>query len=74
MSIFADIEKALKKIKERISPLQQWAFVAAMVIGLIAHGYIIFNRISYHDNTACLFSLGATYELGRWGLGIIYDL
>ncbi|SCY26828.1 Glucosyl transferase GtrII [Pseudobutyrivibrio sp. AR14] len=74
MSIFTDIEKAFKKIKERFSPLQQWAFVAVMVIGLIAHGYIIFNRISYHDNTACLFSLGATYELGRWGLGIIYDL
>lgn len=74
MTFTNDIEAFFKRIKNRYSPLQQWAFVAVMLVGLIAHGYIIFNRISYHDNTACLFSLGATYELGRWGLGIIRDL
>ncbi len=74
MNILNDVEVCAKKFKSRFSPQQQWAFLAVLIVGLIAHGYIIFNRISYHDNTACLFSLGATYELGRWGLGIIYDL
>ena len=61
------------KIK-RLTQQQIYAFVAVMIAGIVAHGYVIFNRISYHDNTACLFNLGGTYESGRWMLGFIYDL
>lgn len=74
MNILNDIESYSANLKSKYNKQQVWAMVAVLLVGLIAHGYIIFNRISYHDNTACLFSLGATYELGRWGLGIIYDL
>lgn len=74
MNILNAIESFSTKLKNRYNKQQVWAIVSVLLIGLVAHGYIIFNRISYHDNTACLFSLGATYELGRWGLGIIYDL
>lgn len=74
MNILNDIESFLLNRKNKYSKQQVFAMVSVLLIGILAHGYIIFNRISYHDNTACLFSLGATYELGRWGLGIIYDL
>ncbi len=74
MDFVATIENYIAKTKSKISNMQRTAFIAVFVFGLIAHGYVIFNRISYHDNSASLFSLGGTYESGRWMLGIIYDL
>ena len=61
-------------MKDRLSEQQIFGFVSVLIAGLVAHGYIIFNRISYHDNSACLFNLGGTYESGRWMLGFIYDI
>ena len=74
MNFTAPIESFIKSIKNRFNIQQIYCFVAALIAGIVAHGYIIFNRISYHDNTACLFNLGGTYESGRWVLGFIYDL
>ena len=68
------LEKYVLSIRQRFSEIQLTAFIAAILIGFIAHGYALFNRISYHDNAACLFSLGGTYESGRWALGFIYDI
>lgn len=67
-------EKIITSIKNRVTEVQLVTFIATMIIGVIAHGYVLFNRISYHDNAACLFSLGGTYESGRWALGFIYDI
>lgn len=50
------------------------AFRMTIIVGIISHGYIFFNKLSYHDDMSCMFSLGATYGLGRWGLGLIEDL
>ena len=74
MNFTSPIESFVKSVRDRLSTQQVYAFVAALVAGLVAHGYVIFNRISYHDNTACLFNLGGTYESGRWMLGFIYDI
>ena len=74
MNFTSPIENFIKSVRTRLNDQQIYAFVAALVAGLVAHGYVIFNRISYHDNTACLFNLGGTYESGRWMLGFIYDL
>ncbi len=74
MNFTSPIENFFKSMRNRLNEQQVYAFVATLVAGLIAHGYIIFNRISYHDNTACLFNLGGTYESGRWMLGFIYDI
>lgn len=74
MNFTKPIEDCIKSFKDRLSSQQIYSFVAALIAGLVAHGYIIFNRISYHDNTACLFNLGGTYESGRWMLGFIYDI
>ncbi len=68
------IESKIVSIKNELSVKQLYGFVAALIAGIVAHGYVIFNRISYHDNTACLFNLGGTYESGRWMLGFVYDL
>lgn len=74
MNFTEDIESLVNKIKSKYNSTQLAAFITVLLCGILAHGYVIFNRISYHDNTASLFSLGATYELGRWGLGMIYDI
>lgn len=41
--------------------------------GIFAHGMMIFNKFSYHDD-AGLFEYGLTYSLGRWMLGLIVTL
>ena len=74
MNFTNKIESKILSIKNNLSSQQIYGFVAALIAGIVAHGYVIFNRISYHDNTACLFNLGGTYESGRWMLGFVYDL
>lgn len=74
MNYIEKIENIIKNKLDKITTEQRYAFVTTFIVGIIAHGFILFNRISYHDNSACLFSLGGTYESGRWMLGIIYDL
>ncbi|SDB56173.1 Glucosyl transferase GtrII [Pseudobutyrivibrio sp. YE44] len=68
------IESSISRVVRSLSPQQFYCFYATLIAGLVAHGYVLFNRISYHDNSACLFNLGGTYESGRWMLGFIYDL
>lgn len=68
------LEKLYKKVRGQLTDIQIACFIAVMATGIVAHGYAMFNRISYHDNSASLFSLGGTYESGRWALGFIYDL
>jgi len=50
------------------------AFQTAIIVGIISHGYMFLNKLSYHDDICCLFSLGGTFGLGRWALGIIEKL
>ncbi len=47
------------------------AFFAVVIVGVIAHGFMMLNKISYHDDISALFGLGSTTDLGRWGLEII---
>lgn len=74
MNFTSQIENTFNKFKNKFTQLQWAAFISVLAAGLVAHGYGIFNRLSYHDNSACLFSLGGTYESGRWMLGFIYDI
>lgn len=74
MNFVESIENYIKKMKDKITSQQIAAFISVCIFGFIAHGYVIFNRLSYHDNSASLFSLGGTYESGRWMLGIVYDI
>lgn len=60
----------------RISINSTWAtvFRTVIIVGIIAHGYMLFNKLSYHDDIYALFSLGSTYGLGRWGVGIVTEI
>jgi hypothetical protein len=61
-------------IREDIITFQKqlkYAVASAFVTGLIAHGYMLFNKISYHDDAYCMYTLGGTYTSGRWNLGIL---
>jgi hypothetical protein len=49
----------------------KWTLTAAVICGVLTHGYMLFNKISYHDDIFCLYSLGGTYGSGRWSLGIL---
>jgi len=74
MSAVNTIEKRIKDFWDGISDIQKFTFAVTFIIGLIAHGFAFTNRLSVHDNSHCLFTIGATYEVNRWGLGIIYKL
>ena len=74
MDFANQLESFVWNFNKKLTRAQVSAFVAAIIAGFLAHGYVFFNRLSYHDNSASLFSLGATYESGRWFLGIIYKL
>ena len=74
MSVINNLEKKIKEFVERLSQVQKTAFIAVLILGLMAHGFAMFNRLSVHDNSHCLFTIGATFEVNRWGLGLIYRL
>ncbi|MBO6129223.1 MAG: glucosyltransferase domain-containing protein [Pseudobutyrivibrio sp.] len=74
MEVVNIIESKIKGFISKLTDYQKFAFYSAVILGIIAHGFALFNRLSVHDNSHCLFALGATYEVNRWGLGIIYKL
>jgi len=47
------------------------AFLAVWISSLLAHGFMYFNKFSYHDDIGEMFRLGGTYNFGRWFLGVI---
>lgn len=51
---------------------EKWlAGAAVLICGLVTHGYILTNKISYHDDSVNYFGVGTTFESGRWALGLI---
>ena len=45
--------------------------IIVLSVGMLAHGYMLCNKIINHDEIGQTFSLGATFSSGRWGLGIL---
>ena len=46
--------------------------ISALLFGLFAHGFCFFSKYSMHDDLRSLFrGVGATYESGRWFLGLL---
>ena len=43
-------------------------FVSSFLFGVIAHGQVMFNIYSLHDDAYSLFTVGSTYTSGRWML------
>lgn len=46
-------------------------FFAALLWGLVCHGMMLTNKYSIHDDITFLHSIGATFDSGRWMLGLI---
>lgn len=54
----------------KIRKQQCIAFLSAIITGVVSHGYVFANKISYHDDTV-LNGFGGTFPLGRWFLGFM---
>ena len=74
MNAVNSLETRIKEYITNLSQAKKYIFLSAIIFGFLAHGFVFFNRLSVHDNSHCLFTLGATYEVNRWGLGILYKL
>lgn len=70
MGIMKELEKAIYIRFKRINTEQRWCFGVVIIIGIICHGYVFANKISYHDDIV-LNGFGLTFAGGRWFLGII---
>lgn len=46
-------------------------FFAALLWGLVCHGMMLTNKYSAHDDVAFLNTVGATFDSGRWMLGLL---
>ena len=53
---------------ERISKQCKTGFISTFIWGFMAHGVMLTNKLSWHDDVYQWFELGATYESGRWML------
>ncbi|MDO4966591.1 MAG: glucosyltransferase domain-containing protein [Lachnospiraceae bacterium] len=63
------ISNTLNSIVSKLTKQQRLAFISALIVGFISHGYGMTHNYIYHDATI-LDGLGSTFELGRWALGL----
>ena len=45
--------------------------LSSLAVGIAAHGSMLFNKFSWFDDLGNMTSIGMTWGLGRWMLGII---
>ena len=64
------MEKTAEKLKVNESLLKT-VLCSATFWGLLAHGMVLFNKYSFHDDARYFNDVGATYESGRWMLGTV---
>lgn len=54
--------------------LLKTVLISSGIWSLLAHGMALFNKYMYHDEAYYFGGVGATYESGRWMLGVLGDL
>lgn len=57
--------------KDYIKKQHTIVFAATILCGFAAHGYMFFNKLSWHDDMNAILDTGATYTSGRWFAGIL---
>lgn len=67
-------EKALKKINDSILPQWKVCFLAALIVGLVAHLYKITSWIPNWDSLVFRYDSQNMIALGRWFLPIVCSL
>ena len=60
----------ISPLLRKIRPQVRIVFFAALVFGLVAQGTGLFNKLSHHDDIACLFDPGTGVSSGRWMLQV----
>lgn len=60
----------MEKIKSFVEKYK-WIIVSTFIWGVLAHGYMYLNKLSFLDDVVSMESVGATYTSGRWLLGIL---
>ena len=72
------IKSSLGRIWEEIGfeirDQHKTVLISTLIWGLVAHGYMFFNKFSWHDDMFYLKGVGATYTSGRWFLGFLGEL
>lgn len=63
-------ERFLANLK-RIPRQQWWTLAGVWAAGLFAHGYMLANKLPNHDDLACFWSKGVSYQSGRWALDLV---
>ena len=66
------IESYLKKLWNNKRLV--YIIVSSMVFAIVAHGFVMFNKYAYHDESGAINSIGSTIKLGRWTLKIFEKL
>ena len=69
-----EVNNAFNNLKERLLNFYKnykMMFIVTIIIGFIAHGFMLANKLPNHDDLQSTFSKGVTFELGRWGLELI---
>ena len=68
--IGGNLGQAVKKLQK--DSRMKTVLLSALLFGLLAHGFCFFSKYSMHDDLRSLFhGVGATYESGRWFLGLL---
>jgi hypothetical protein len=67
-------EPAARKLLPYLRSSMACAFFSAFLCGILAHGMMMFNKFSAHDDLHYLFEMGTTVTTGRWTLHILYWL
>ena len=68
-----EIDREIRKFRNRISPAQKAAFFGALIWGLVTHLAVFSAGLMYHDGVN-YSGLCATYSSGRWMLGIMEEI
>ena len=49
-------------------------FIMTIIVGVIAHGFMLANKLPNHDDLESTFTKGVTFKLGRWGLELLQSI
>lgn len=71
---------SVNMIWENIGAKYKYTFFISVIIGIVTHGMVLFNKYAIHDEAAYYlydggmsdwWTTGGTYKAGRWMLGLI---
>lgn len=64
-------DAAFERLRKSVPAYTKWTFVAAVIFGLIAHLYMLTNKLPNHDDIFHLFQCDYGTQSGRWFLPVV---